>query len=336
MDCGFPNWNKKLSDKSILNRSWTDCVKGSAILMILLYHAVTNVDYLPRIFKVFYPLGAFGTAIFFCFSGYGNTLSIKKDNGGGVWLFKRLSRLLMSFILVFTAYTIIMMILGDEIFCSYSGGQWLIQFVTLTIPPFTSWYLKTQFVVYIVHYIMYRTIQDDVRRNYALTAVFALYVFILILTGTADYWWTSVFCYQIGVLAAEHKDQLIGKLSNLYIILSLILISGILYAMSFKIVLCIMFFCIFGCITIISLSTRFTMKQRVLMHIGHFTYELYLSQAILIHIFLQKVVDLKNNEIEILVYVFGSLIIALIVYLLSKYIQEKLTLAIDVRKRKRV
>ena len=76
---------KKNIAHGLLEKELTDIIRGVAIFMILIHHAETNLyEELPHIFSCFIPVGAFGTAIFFFLSGYGNHFSINKiANRGG-------------------------------------------------------------------------------------------------------------------------------------------------------------------------------------------------------------------------------------------------------------
>ena len=77
---------KRATEENYMSRGFTDTLRGMAILMILFHHAETNLyNELPSVWTIFVPLGAFGTAIFFFLSGYGNYFSLRKtpESRGG-------------------------------------------------------------------------------------------------------------------------------------------------------------------------------------------------------------------------------------------------------------
>ncbi|MFQ9632690.1 acyltransferase family protein [Hungatella hathewayi] len=293
----------------LLSRSYTDVLRGIAILLILLHHAETNLyKELPHIFKVFIPLGAFGTAIFFFLSGYGNYTSLnKRKYRGGDWLIKKAGRLVVSYIIVIVIYTIILFLLGDSLVSKANIADYVLNVLKLTIPPFTSWYIKIQFLAYLLHFIVskfYKGMSEAV----ALVILLAVYTVIMRITKYEDFWWTSALCYGIGAIVATKKELVRKYLSKPVITIFCTTAMLLFYLCSLRFHQGTLLMCIAGVLALSGIGCFMEVKGKTLRWIGNMSYELYLTQVALIYIVLQK--SEINISFRMIIYLVISVSVA--------------------------
>lgn len=309
--------------KVILERSFTDTLRGIACILILLHHAETNLySELPNIFIVFIPLGAFGTAIFFYLSGYGNYYSLQKADkqiGGGDWLKKKLGRLVISYVLVIFLYSIVLCITKDPLISGENLLDYYISILKISIPPFTSWYIKIQLMVYVLHYIIYKVVNEK-NIGILLLLLLCIYTVVMKISGFEDFWWTSALCYGIGNLIAERKKIVEKYFCKLTIMSGLMVSSVLLYICSLIYHKGTLLMCIIGVLALTSFFSMFDIKGILLIKAGNVSYELYLSQAVCIYLILEK--QFVNINIRMGFYILVSIISAFIIEKATVYIEK--------------
>lgn len=312
--------------KIILERSFTDALRGIAGILILLHHAETNLyNELPDVFSVFIPFGAFGTAVFFYLSGYGNYYSLQKNKKqGSFWLKKKAGRLVISYLFVMVLYSVILWMTKNSLITDGNFTSYCINILKLSIPPFTSWYIKIQLMVYALHYIINRVVNGK-STGIILLLVLILYTIIMAISGFEDFWWTSALCYGVGNLIAQKKEIAEKYLCRYTVMSGLMLLAMLLYICSLKYHKGTLLMCIIGILALTSLFSIIEIKGNLLVKAGNISYELYLSQAVCIYLILAK--QSVNINIRMGLYILVSIISAFIVEKGTDYILEKLLLS---------
>ena len=297
------------SEESFLNFEFTTQMRGLAILAIVFHHVINMLyfnrlpsdSYIQWVFNVFAPLGV---ALFLFFSGYGNSLSIKKK-GNSSWIKNRILKLYIPTLIV-----ILIAFFGALVFNLTSlfpkSYSLLKDIICLTQPPFMSWYLKVQLFAYITLYLFWVYF----KRFYMFFFIifWVLFVIFCIATGKQGCWWISTLCLPLGVLCAEQK-QLLSKIIKLkpyyYSILALVVclfLSCLLLLFHIKEIkilpICItVVLCICLCLTIIPFGYVINLKSRILNFLGVYSLEIYLVHLCCISIF--EKLTFINHDIKI-------------------------------------
>lgn len=311
----------KMKNHELLSRSYTDVLRGIAILVILLHHAETNLyNELPHIFMLFIPLGAFGTSIFFFLSGYGNYISLtKSENREGYWLIKKVGRLVVSYIIVIIIYTVILFLLNDPLVGKENIVTYVLNILKLTVSPFTSWYIKIQLLAYVLHYIVSRFLKGT-KEAVALVVLLAVYTVVMYIAGFEDFWWTSAFCYGIGAIAAAKKDLVRKYLSKPIITGLCIVVMLLFYVCSLRFHQCTLLMCISGVLALSGIGCFVEMRGKILSGIGRMSYELYLTQVAAIYFIFCK--SEINVNIRMAIYLIISIIVAYGIEKISSFVMR--------------
>ena len=197
-----------VDNSRFLDKVFTNQLRGCAILAIVISHCI-NVLYFMRepsssAIKIFFGiLAPIGVGIFLFLSGYGNTFSIKKKLNWR-WLFEKSSRLYIAVgILLVLQFIFAIFIFKIDLLFPEKYYSLLRNFIFLTQPPFTSWYLKVQFAAYITLFLFMKFSKKYY--IWMLTSFWLLFVIYCIVYGKQGFWWVSTMCFPLGCLFAEKK-----------------------------------------------------------------------------------------------------------------------------------
>lgn len=258
-----------LGGKSVafLDRNYTTCMKGWAILIIMLCHCSTY-------WGVYYtPLGGIGVAIFLILSGYGLNESYKKNGLDGFWL-KRIGRMMIPYTIVIGLMTLV---------CGYSW-VWFLRNV-LCIDTY-YWFIAFMMYCYVLFWFV------------TVMPIFCKYricIFLLLCVPCFLYLNSEqALSFTAGILLSHYKEQIIRIneeknriLTSVGVYLLLISMLALLVKqlpivresdceMSMSVTNLILKFCgALGCIIIFRNSLYFR-NSSFLMFTGVISYELYL------------------------------------------------------------
>lgn len=199
--------NKREKNDNLLNISFTNEVRGFAILMIIIHHLCRHILNNSYQYPLFYDLGYIGVALFLFLSGYGLMESYKLK-GLKNYFSKKVTRIYIPFVFI----NIICLLLGllngtsKGILSNikYSTGLLLI------IDEY--WFIPYLFFWYIIFYVI---IKLNIKEKYK--ALIFIIIGMMILVGSAfgngRY---NAFSFPLGVIASFYiKD--IEKYYNKYI-----------------------------------------------------------------------------------------------------------------------
>lgn len=196
----------------MFDRNSTNSLKGICMLMIIIHHIYTNLGYVNSYIRNF-GLGSWGyiaTGTFFLLSGYGLTSSVQKQKiENKDWLFKRLKKILLPYGFVFVLYTTLQFILEDSVL-SFSV---LKNFISLTVPGTTTWFLKVITVLYILFYIIFRSNRSILQKITIMTLFCVLYLIVAI-PFLPDFWWSSILCFPVGMISSYLASKNKGAISD--------------------------------------------------------------------------------------------------------------------------
>lgn len=235
--------NLSLNDASLcesipspfLNKDFTNKLRGFSIIAIMFSHFInmiyfSNVSSLSIVKWFFSILAASGVAIFLFLSGYGNYLAAKNEYTFSR-LYKQSLRLYISTGIVILTEFLFALIIGiKNLFPTLKSLFY--NLITLTEPPFSSWYLKEQLFLYILIFLCFKLSK---KYNILLMFIFSiLFVLFAIKFNLKGFWWVYVISFPLGTLVAAKKSifSSISKLKTyFYLFLSVLflIISVILF-----------------------------------------------------------------------------------------------------------
>ena len=305
--------NVKPINDSFLNKDFTTQIRGLAIFAILVSHLInmlyfsrqSNISIIKFIFCVFAPVGV---GLFFFLSGYGNTFSIKKQSNIQ-WLGKRILRIFITILPVLLCQYVLSLLLSLNLFTQTSLVN---SFLTLTIPPFTMWYLKVQTFAYILLFLCYKIFNQKFYN--VLLAITAIYTIYCIATGVAGMWWVSTMCFPIGVLCEKYKDKILfnQSLNPIKITIFLSVISVIFFILIIPLkAIATFWLCIISCLLMSIMSLLITLNSKILTFLGVHSLEIYCVHLALISI-LEKInlsIHYANNYKMLIVLILTMLIV---------------------------
>ncbi len=297
-------------------------VRGVIAIIVILHHVAQEIAAPQSIFYYFVYIGYLAVAVFLAVSGYALLAQYNKNPSYLKGFFrKRFSSLLVPYIIatliMLAFYTISDLIGGKSI---PELWAWLFSGMFINGSPILpySWYVETIAALYIVFYLAFRFVKNKkVKLVLLFAGIFAI-VGLLLLLGYGEWWYKSIFAFGIGALYFEFsKSKLYDSIprwagilgSMLLFLLSKVLLGGIADA--------IVSSSLFG-ILVFQLLRAVKLKGKLLEYLGSRSYEIYLSQGIVI-----KTVwlfNIKNNILFFLLTLGGCIILGEALHRLSKYI----------------
>ncbi len=331
---------KKLSLESesydFLNKDFTTQVRGIAIFIIMIGHLIGYIYLYPN-FSIPYVheqvikfimdrfiLIAVGSFLFL--SGYGNWLSIKKQENKNKWIVNKLVKLYIPVgILVFISYFLAYALNLQILFPYWWTAFW--NFFILSVVMWSYWYLKVQAMSYTFLFISVKHF-----KSYALlilSIIFLFYFIVLAYIGVEYKWYISCLCFPFGAIVAEYKKSISDKFKNKIMVLLDFFIISLLILMSFifrqnkiEFILIIIAMLILACLIMIKLSNIFDLKSKLLKFMGEYSLELYLLHLVLVP-FVRNYGNVHNRVINIFSYFF-VFILSLIFAPILRYLSDKI------------
>lgn len=290
-----------MKDKVILDREYTNQLRGFAMLIILFGHISGFFNQLNFAFidnRYFTPLGGVGTAIFLFLSGYGLSESYKSKGLASFWKKKGL-RLILPYVLSIPLFYIVSFFspLMDENVLNSMPNQWYFEFM---------WFVEYLVVWYIIFWCAHKFFPE-----YALSlmVVIAIFTFFYLKSTLMT---AQTFSFVFGTFISKYKDRLqVWLYRNMYCKIALIFfVLGICslavkqlpqirqYELdSYVYRFCELLIYLPLGISIITLGSinRFR-DYGILVFIGSISYELYLVHVPFLY-------GLNNSHINVIIFV---------------------------------
>ncbi len=249
------------------------------------------------------------------------------------YLPKRIIRLYLPFFIVFIINIIVLAIMGEPIKTSY-----FYHIPILTLPSTINWYLKVQLALYIVFYVLNKTIKTD---NYAILITFIIccvYIAIGYLVNINRYWYESAFAFSMGMLLAKYKNKIIHyyKCYKLFTgCFSIIIFVGCLIPYYIKGGTLFEILYEFGFLILVLFICTLTYGSSIILKtMGRISLECYLVHLVIINAIISRLqFDDFSTFLNILVFLayllisgFGSFYLNKLITKISKLIENKLKL----------
>lgn len=306
-----------------LSKEKTDFIRGISVILIILYHlTISGVD---NIFMFVFAFGQFiGVAMFFFLSGYALTeqYQIKGDNYLKGFLFKKISRIYVTYLVVFVLYLIY------DIFWNNANNitqyNILTSLLSFSFESHRLWYLFAQVIFYIMFYASFKASKRNCVRLISVFLFVALYTVLCIaLKFSTTYYFNAVW-FPLGICISMNKQKVskfitkhrfsifVSSLAALIVMFAFLYlygynINGINLYLPIQAIHNVLF------ITLMVTVTTFNKLVKKFLGgislIGAYSMELYVTHAaILVIIF-----DFKlENYIDVLVYFIAPVIMSVI------------------------
>lgn len=257
-----------------------------------------------------FTLGAacFATGIFLFLSGYGLTLSIKRNNIDSSYVRRHIQKLLLPYIVFWLFYLLMGCLYGsfptdDNLFAD---------FVSLRMPNTDTWFFRTILALYVLYFGLARYL-----KSYAgilMSFVIVLYVAILVYYEVSPSWWNTIMCFPIGILYASRPNMCrripfvwLVVLGVLFVTLYKYSPIALIGAISTPIILSLM--CAY-----LSTIVVIPPKVPVLTFIGINSLYMYFMETIPIEY-------LVSGEVGFVIFVVGGIGITIVLTYIGKYVE---------------
>ena len=307
-------------DLNSISFNWNDISKyrqslmGLSIIMVLLCHARMDGANLPNILLSILSLGNWGVDIFLLLSGIGMYYSISKQRDNinwRVWIFKRLKRILIPYLIIESPFRIWYAIhngLGVEGFLYY------ISFASYWVEHIGLWFVALLIPLYILTPVFYKLFDNRLRYLYL-----SLFV-VLVLVGSAVPFDSDsetirtvqgclwrIPCYLIGFCFGY-------DVKNYKKSIGIIIVPILLYILMQSLPFFLYKGWIWGILITICLTkilgislSKFTIKP--LSYVGRYTLELYIGSDISKNILVQF---MEPSTVFCVLTIVGSVLIAIL------------------------
>lgn len=195
---------KKLS--SFLEKDDTYAYRGFLMIIIIALHIFINLYYVydcqfaKQLKRIWENWGSECVGAYFLLSGYGLFLSINKNFPLKFsYIIRQLKKLIIPFIAAFIIYLII-----NAIF--YEPHFFIRQFISLTIPETTSWFIKVIISLYVLTLLLFKISNKPLISIIIISFCSIIYIICCLYLGLREFWFNSIICYPIGMFIAYFKE----------------------------------------------------------------------------------------------------------------------------------
>jgi peptidoglycan/LPS O-acetylase OafA/YrhL len=310
-----------------INKSITNQLKGIGIIFVILGHlCLLDVIKLPS--NKFEYAGAWGVTIFLILSGYGLTQSYFKSGINLTFIYKRISKVGLPYIIITLVWILI-----DRLFFKINHDA-IVIFKSLlgfdfkySIDP-TMWYITYIVMWYIIFFLIFILPMKDI---FKIILFIAVYIFMKISSFNLIYdWHLYTEAFPIGVLFA----YLLSKSSKLNINISRQIFFVLTTVILFRVFLYFLFevnnFTAYNKLSISSIFLVFSIlsflilvgyQSKILSFLGSISYELYLIEGKILFVYgIPKISDVL--WIKLFDYVTTILLSAFILKLTVRLIKK--------------
>ena len=177
-----------------LEQRQTQILKGIAILFVLVghYYRYANIN---SSFSFLRSIGYFGAALFAFLSGYGIHTSYKNRGFYKGWLFKRIIKIYIPFLL---CNTVSLLVYG-----SCYGGKPILFRIMGGTDDFVMWYVPFIIAFYLIYFVSIKLGKKFAGTFCLLCIVGVVFIEYGEIVGMASQWYTSVGALLFGIALAE-------------------------------------------------------------------------------------------------------------------------------------
>ena len=272
-----------------LSLSTTDYFKGWFAVAIVLIHLSSLLNTPWALFHPFERASSyFILAAFLFFSGFGSQKRhMSVPNYASNFLWRRLSKIFVPYLLVSICYFFIQMCYGEQLEFHLIFFPWL-QGKTL-VPP--GWFLFYLAAFYVAFYGLMKCFKQNYKAIFIGTIVYCiLWVIFCFMLGYGRRWFFNIAALPLGIFCAWKQDLVTRLLKKSYkwlFMATTVAICFIVWAFHWKYLL--PYYVLYNAssvlfvIVLLLFSAKFQIGNRELSFLGNIYLEVYLVQAIFIY-----------------------------------------------------
>jgi len=313
----------------------TTGLKGFLALGIVFHHlsqwVTTGME-----FSNFGYMGTYIVSVFFFLSGYGLYVqNERKENYLDNFLVKRLSKILIPFIIISSIYLIYRSINGQVL----SSSFFIDLFKKGSTVIYNGWFVDIIILMYIFFYISFRVFTNKTIAILVNTLFIIFYIILAIKLEYGFWWYNSSLPFVLGLVWAKNKKYIDGVLNKYYFSI-LVCITGLLfishqydfvykklhlvdsYSYTFAANIDNVIFTLF----FILIVRKIDFSNKYLLFLGKISFELYMIHGLVMSIFGKYFVTSRLNDVIFTTSVLiVSIFLAWLINLIIKKISIKTT-----------
>ncbi len=270
-----------LPEKRLLGYEDTYCLRGIAILMIIMGHTFNGYPTDDALY--FFPSwlhflhmerwGGMGVGIFFFLSGFGlfTSLSQRKEIDRS-YVYKKVKRLFQPFFIYWFVELITLAVFNRSELTSHI----LTEIATFSIhPDIENWFFKVIVVVYIITLTLFKMQLRNTTRALIVTALSLAFLIVMRELGFGQWWYNTILCFPAGAIAAVNYEWF-KKAPSL--VMSLVT-GGLLLAIWFVHMNTIVFHLVFVLFCIYTIRMLPIQHSRLLFFMGYNSFIFYFMEC---------------------------------------------------------
>lgn len=313
----------------------TTGVKGFLAIGIIFHHLSQWVT-TGEEFSNFGYMGTYIVSVFFFLSGYGLYVQNgRKENYLDNFLVKRLSKVLIPFIVISSIYLIYRRMNGQVL----SSVYFIDLFKKGSTVIYNGWFVDIIILMYIFFYISF-TVFSNKKIAILVNTVFIIFYIVLAIKLEYGFWWyDSSLPFVLGLIWAKNKKY-IDEILNKYYFIILVCITGLLFTFhqysfilkklnlvdSYSYVLAANIDNIIFTIFFVLTMRKIDFSNSRLLFLGKISFELYMIHGLVMSIFGKYFVTSRLNDVIFTILVLiVSISLAWLINLIIKKISIKTT-----------
>ena len=313
----------------------TTGVKGFLAIGIIFHHLSQWVT-TGEEFSNFGYMGTYIVSVFFFLSGYGLYVQNgRKENYLDNFLVKRLSKVLIPFIVISSIYLIYRRMNGQVL----SSVYFIDLFKKGSTVIYNGWFVDIIILMYIFFYISF-TVFSNKKIAILVNTVFIIFYIVLAIKLEYGFWWyDSSLPFVLGLIWAKNKKY-IDEILNKYYFIILVCITGLLFTFhqysfilkklnlvdSYSYVLAANIDNIIFTIFFVLTMRKIDFSNSRLLFLGKISFELYMIHGLVMSIFGKYFVTSRINDVIFTILVLiVSIFLAWLINVIIKKINIKTT-----------
>ena len=324
--------NRKMTTENWFGKEECVSLRGVAAIYIMLSHIHMFSSFKSPWTWILYPVNQgtiLANGLFFFISGYGlwESKKTKKEYLSFRSLLGRLLKLCVPAYLVYFLYFFIRKVMENgEI--SFIKHLLLSEVISWFYYDDVVWFIIELFFLYIIFWITYR-FKSITIGNIILITIIGLWTILAVYTSRGIVWYASTFCFALGIVVSQQHRFIQTNLMKYYqyvigIIFLCFAAVFLLYCMAandlgLRTAVYANFSTLLFCTLCYLVLYNFSIGNSVTNWIGRFSYEIYLSNMMVIKV----IKELISNDV---LRIYSSIVLTLFVAFLINIVDSRILL----------
>lgn len=294
------------SNNDYLGVKSTTGLKGFLALGIVFHHLSQWVTTGTE-FSNFGYMGTYIVSVFFFLSGYG--LYVQNERKGSYldnFLVKRLSKILIPFIIISSIYLIYRSINGQVL----SSSFFIDLFKKGSTVIYNGWFVDIIILMYIFFYISFRVFSNKTTAILVNTLFIIFYIVLVIKLEYGFWWYNSSLPFALGLVWAKNKEN-IDRLLKKYYFIPLVSVTVLLFVShqysfilqkfhlvdNYSYALAANIDNVIFTFYLILIVRKIDFSNKYLLFLGKISFELYMIHGLVMSIFGKYFVTSRLNDV---------------------------------------